>query len=147
MSWIKNKQRKNLTEDLNSSEILQHFHHHGGDGSMFSMTGLREIVSVFVGWSGLLLFPTAYLAIGGYPLGLLSSRVGILTGWQVPIWRVQTFLLRQFLLQQMLWVILFCFSGVLKSQGFRQVVPTWGTLEFCGAPRSLRSYRFYAQAV
>jgi hypothetical protein len=29
----------------------------------------------------------------------------------------------------------------------KQVVPAWGTLGFCGAPRSLRSYRFYAQAV
>jgi hypothetical protein len=54
---------------------------------------------VFVGWSGLLLFPTAYLA----PMG-----------WQVVIWRVQTFLLRQFLLQQIVWVILFFFSGVLN---------------------------------
>ena len=36
---------------------------------------------VFVGWSGLLLFPTAYLAIGGWALlGLLSSRVGFTHG-------------------------------------------------------------------
>ena len=29
------------------------------------MTGLKRDRFVFVGWSGLLLFPTAYLAIGG----------------------------------------------------------------------------------
>ena len=37
--------------------------------------------------------------------------------------------------------------GPESSGGLYQVVPTWGTLGFCGAPRSLRSYRFYAQAV
>ena len=32
------------------------------------MTGLKRDRFVFVGWSGLLLFPTAYLAIGGLHL-------------------------------------------------------------------------------
>ena len=32
---------------------------------MSSMTQLKRDRFVFVGWSGLLLFPTAYLAIGG----------------------------------------------------------------------------------
>ena len=82
------------------------------------MTELKRDRFVFVGWSGLLLFPTAYLAIGGWLTGTTFA-----TSWythgacKVPIWRVQTFLLRQFLLQQILWVILFCFSGVLRLQG------------------------------
>ena len=33
------------------------------------MTGLKRDRFVFVGWSGLLLFPTAYLAIGGWLTG------------------------------------------------------------------------------
>ena len=33
---------------------------------MSSTIGLREIVSFLLSWSGLLLFPTAYLAIGGW---------------------------------------------------------------------------------
>ena len=40
---------------------------------------------VFVGWSGLLLFPTAYLAIGGKALGRLLLQVGTPTVLLVPI--------------------------------------------------------------
>ena len=36
---------------------------------MLSMTGLRRDRFVFVGWSGLLLFPTAYFALGGWFTG------------------------------------------------------------------------------
>ena len=44
---------------------IQHSVPQGGDGSMSLMTELKRDRFVFVGWSGLLLFPTAYLAIGG----------------------------------------------------------------------------------
>ena len=37
----------------------------GGNGLTSLMTELKRDRFVFVGWSGLLLFPTAYLAIGG----------------------------------------------------------------------------------
>jgi hypothetical protein len=48
-------------------------------------TGLNETAFVFVGWSGLLLFPTAYLAHWWLAYwDNVSLRVGILTGWQVP---------------------------------------------------------------
>ena len=99
---------------------------------------------VFVGWSGLLLFPTAYLAIGGpatgttfvtswYTHGLASSYLegaNFLTAVSTPADAMGHSLL-------LLW-------GPESQGDFRPVVPTWGTLEFCGAPRSLRSYRFYA---
>ena len=80
-------------------------------------TGLNEIVLFLLAGLDFFFFPLLILLLAVGLLGLLSRRVGILTGWQVPIWRVQTFLLRQFLLQQTLWVILFCFSGVLRAQG------------------------------
>ena len=55
-------------------------------GSMSWMTENDRFV--FVGWSGLLLFPTAYLAIGGSdPLVLLSLRIGTPTGWRLVILR------------------------------------------------------------
>ena len=103
---------------------------------------------VFVGWSGLLLFPTAYLAIGGwltgttfvtswYTHGLASSYLEGANFLTAAVSTPADAMGHSLLL---LW-------GPEGSRGFRQVVPTWGTLEFCGAPRSLRSYRFYAQAV
>ena len=72
---------------------------------------------VFVGWSGLLLFPTAYLAIGGwltgtsfvtswYTHGLASSTLRVLISLQ----RLSQRLL-------MLWVILFFYFGVLSLKG------------------------------
>ena len=103
---------------------------------------------VFVGWSGLLLFPTAYLAIGGHLLAQRLLRPGIPTGWQLVILKALISLRQLCQLLLTLWVILFFYFGVLGSSGrFRPLGPTWGTLGFCGAPRSLRSYRFYAQAV
>ena len=53
------------------------------DGSMSWMTELKRDRFVFVGWSGLLLFPTAYMAIGGWAYWhdvcykLVHSRVGV----------------------------------------------------------------------
>ena len=44
---------------------------------MSLMTELKRDRFVFVGWSGLLLFPTAYLAIGGQ---LLLGRRLLLAG-------------------------------------------------------------------
>ena len=38
---------------------------------------------VFIGWSGLLLFPTSYLAVGGWFTVQHSLHHGILTDWQV----------------------------------------------------------------
>ena len=69
---------------------------------------------VFVGWSGLLLFPTAYLAIGGQPLVLLSLRRGTPTGWRLVTLRVLISLQRLCQRLLMLWVILFFYFGVLK---------------------------------
>ena len=84
---------------------------------MSSMTGLNGIVSFLLAGLDFFFFPLLILLLAVGLLGLLSSRVGLLTGWQVPILRVRTFLLQQFLLQQMLWVILSCFYGVLKLKG------------------------------
>jgi hypothetical protein len=68
---------------------------------------------VFVGWSGLLLFPCAYLALGGfltgitfvtswYTHGLASS---FLEGCNLQL---------QFLAQQTVWGTLYYYFGVLK---------------------------------
>ena len=55
---------------------------------------------VFVGWSGLLLFPTAYLAIGGWAYWHnFRNEPGIPMDSLVPILRVQIFLQRQLALQ------------------------------------------------
>ena len=52
------------------------------------MTGLKRDRFVFVGWSGLLLFPTAYLAIGGSLLAQRLLRRGTPTDSQVVTLRV-----------------------------------------------------------
>jgi hypothetical protein len=64
---------------------------------------------VFVGWSGLLLFPTAYLAIGGW-----------LTGTTVLI-----FLQQQCQLLLTLWVILFFYFGVLSLKAALSGGSSW----------------------
>ena len=69
---------------------------------------------VFVGWSGLLLLPTAYLAIGGSLQARRLSQVGTLTDSQVVTLRVLIFLQRQCQRLLMLWVILFFYFGVLS---------------------------------
>ena len=77
----------------------------------------------------------------------VTSR-GIPTGWRLLTLRVLISSRQLCQLLLTLWVILFFYFGVLSLRGFHPVGPTWGTLgKFCGAPRSLRSYRFYAQAV
>ena len=50
---------------------------------------------IFVGWSGLLLFPTAYLAIGGQLTGTTFVTAGTPTDSQVVTLRVLIFLQRQ----------------------------------------------------
>ena len=75
----------------------------------------REFRFVFVGWSGLLLFPTAYLAIGGWLTGTT-----FVTSWythgtsRLVTLRALIFLQRLCQLLLMLWVILFFYFGVLK---------------------------------
>ena len=84
---------------------------------MFSMTGLKEIVSFLLAGLDFFFFPLLTLLLVVGLLGQLSLRVGTLMVLHPPILKVQTFLLRQLVLQQMLWVILFCFSGVLRLKG------------------------------
>ena len=102
---------------------------------------------VFVGWSGLLLFPLLILLLGVGLLGLLSSRVGILMDSRPVILRVQTFLLRQFLLQQMLWVILYFFYGVLNAKGISSGGANLEGLVLCCSPRCFCPNWFYASSV
>jgi hypothetical protein len=96
-----------------------HFHNqfHKGDGSMYSTTGLREIVSFLLAGLDFFFFPQLILLLVVGLLGQVSLRVGTLMGLYPLILRVQTFLLRQLVLQQILWVILFFFSGVLRLKG------------------------------
>ncbi len=83
----------------------------------YSTTGLSEIVSYLLAGLDFFFSPLLTLLLAVGLLGQLSSRVGTLMALHPAILRVQTFLLQQFLLQQTLWVILFCFSGVLKLKG------------------------------
>ena len=69
---------------------------------------------IFVGWSGLLLFPTAYLAIGVSLLARRLLQAGTPTDSQVVTLRVLIFLQRQCQLLLTLWVILFFYFGVLS---------------------------------
>ena len=72
-----------LKKEINNGRINTTTTNEGG--SMSSMTGLkRDRAFVFVGWSGLLLLPTAYLAIGGLPLARRCLlQFGIPTDWGV----------------------------------------------------------------
>ena len=81
---------------------------------MSLMTGLKRDRFVFVGWSGLLLLPTAYLAIGGQLTGTTFVTAGTLTGWRLPTLRVLIFSQRLCQRLLMLWVILFFYFGVLS---------------------------------
>ena len=88
---------------------------------MSSMIEAKRDRFVFVGWSGILLLPTAYLTIGGGLLVLLSSRAGIPMDSLVPILRANFLTAQQFRLLLTLWVILFFFYGVLSLRGTSNV--------------------------
>jgi hypothetical protein len=73
---------------------------------------------VFVGWSGLLLFPTAYLAHWWLAYwDNVSLQVGTPTGWRLVTLRV--LISSRQLCQRLLtlWVILFFYFGVLSLKG------------------------------
>ncbi|RWR97918.1 photosystem II protein D2 [Cinnamomum micranthum f. kanehirae] len=53
---------------------------------------LRRDRFVFVGWSGLLLFPCAYFALGGWFTGTTFVTSWYTHGWPVPIWKAANFL-------------------------------------------------------
>ena len=91
---------------------------------------------VFVGWSGILLFPTAYLAIGGwltgttfvtswYTHGLASSYLEGANFLTAAVSTPADVMGHSLLL---LW-------GPESQGRLPTLVSTWGTLEFCGAPR------------
>ena len=65
--WLKDFKKDTKNDNKHTTSTQQ-----GGNGLMSLMTELKRDRFVFVGWSGLLLFPTAYLAIGG---GLLARRL------------------------------------------------------------------------
>ena len=104
---------------------------------------------VFVGWSGLLLFPTAYLAIGGWLTGttFVTSLVHPRT-CKFVTWRVLTSLQQLCQRLLMLWVILFFYFGVQNLRGtFVRWLPTWRTLVLCCSPWCLCTHRFHASPV
>ena len=69
---------------------------------------------VFVGWSGLLLFPTAYLAIGGWLTGTTFATSWYTHGLATSYLEGANFLTATSQLLLTLWVILFFYFGVLK---------------------------------
>ena len=73
---------------------------------------------VFVGWSGLLLFPTAYMAIGEPAYWHdVCYKAGIPTGWRLLTLRVLISSRQLCQLLLTLWVILFFYFGVLSLRG------------------------------
>ena len=72
---------------------------------------------IFVGWSGLLLFPTAYMAIGASLLARRLLRAGIPTDWRLVILKVLISSRQLCQLLLTLWVILFFYFGVLSLRG------------------------------
>ena len=72
---------------------------------------------VFVGWSGLLLFPTAYLAIGGWLTGTTFVTSWYTHGLASSYLEGLTFSQQLSRRPLMLWVILFFYFGVLKLEG------------------------------
>jgi len=111
------------------------------------MTGLNEIALYL--WVGLdyFFFPLLILQLVAGLQARRLSQVGTLTDSQAVTLRVLIFLQRQCQRLLTLWVILFFYFGVLSLKEFCPLGPTWGTLEFCGAPRCLRPDRVHAQAV
>ena len=69
---------------------------------------------VFVGWSGLLLFPTAYLAIGGQLTGTTFVTSWYTHGLASSYLEGANFLTALCQRLLMLWVILFFYFGVLS---------------------------------
>ena len=104
---------------------------------------------VFVGWSGLLLFPTAYLAIGGWLTGTT-----FVTSWYThglassPTLRVLIFLQRQCQRLLMLWVILFFLLWGPESQGdFQRWCQLGGLWNFVALHGAFALIGFMLQAV
>ena len=116
---------------------------------MSLMTELKRDRFVFVGWSGLLLFPTAYLAIGGpaywhyicykswYTHGLASSYLEGANFLTAAVSTPADAMGHSLLL---LW-------GPESQGDFQRWFQLGGLWNFCGAPRCICSHRFYAQAV
>ena len=112
------------------------------------MTELKRDRFVFVGWSGLLLFPTAYLAIGGwltgttfvtswYTHGLASSYLEGANFLTAAVSTPADAMGHSLLL---LW-------GPESQGRLHQVVPTWRALGLCCSPRCLCSDWFHASSV
>ena len=72
---------------------------------------------VFVGWSGLLLFPTAYLALGGWLTGTTFVTSWYTHGLASVTLRGLISLRQLCQRLQILWVILFFYFGVLSLKG------------------------------
>ena len=112
------------------------------------MTGLKRDRFVFVGWSGLLLLPTAYLAIGGqltgttfvtswYTHGLASSYLEGANFLTAAVSTPADAMGHSLLL---LW-------GPESQGDFQRWCQLGGLWNFCGAPRSFRFNWFHAETV
>ena len=71
---------------------------------------------VFVGWSGLLLFPTSYLSIGGWFTGTTFVTSWYTHGLASSFLEGCNFLTALYQLQQTVWVTHYYYYGVLKHK-------------------------------
>ena len=103
---------------------------------------------VFVGWSGLLLFPTAYMAIGGWLTGTTFVTSWYTHGLASSYLEGANFLTAACQRLLMLWVILFFYFGVLS---LREISNAGSNLGDSGIlwppPRCLRPDWFHVASV
>ena len=115
------------------------------------MTGLKRDRFVFVGWSGLLLFPTAYLAIGGHFTGTTFVTSWYTHGLASSYLEGANFLTRCGLCQRSADAMghsLLLLWGPESQGRLHQVVPTWRLLwSLCCSPRCICSDWFHASSV
>ena len=104
---------------------------------------------IFVGWSGLLLFPTAYLAIGGELTGTTFVTSWYTHGLASSYLEGANFLTAASLCQRllMLWVILFFYFGVLNLKATLSAGANLEALVLCCSPRCICPYWVHASPV
>ena len=102
---------------------------------------------IFVGWSGLLLFPTAYLAIGGWLTGTTFATSWYTHGLASSYLEGANFLTAAVSTSLTLWVILLLLWGPESQGDFIRWCQLGGLWNFVAAPRCLRPNWVHASTV
>ena len=115
---------------------------------MSLMTGLNATALSLWGWSGLLLFPTAYMAIGGWLTGTTFVTSWYTHGLATSYLEGANFLTAAVSTPaDAMGHSLLLLWGPESQGDFQRWAPTWGLWNFVAAPRSLCSHWFHASTV